>query len=125
MGAAGGGPVNVPDSVVLWLANGECGSSSRFMVAHLFGLETRNKSVWRGKEHPLDPSDFRRCQLLLEAVPEASIGQMINASDVWADLVGSWNTIVALLDEEVPTWRDGESRASAPKAYKLMKDLGT
>ena len=63
-----------------WLAMGERGLSSEFIVLHLTGTPM-NSRRW-GVRYPLDPADFRRCQLLLKAVPlaELSFSSMRTAS---------------------------------------------
>lgn len=48
---------------------------------------------------PYDPSDFRRCQALLIAVPDfaARLGEMASAGPTWAALVARWTEIEALM----------------------------
>lgn len=123
--AKGEKPQNTPlanghtPSAVQWLAHGERGISSNTIFTHLTGID-----AMRGNQphHPLDPSDFRRCRLLLEEVPElqASFERMRSASPVWARLVTSWSDISRLMDEEAPDWRTDRGQ-SAWKTYDAIE----
>lgn len=108
------------EAAVKWLAHGERGISSDTIFTVLTGIEALKG--WR-KDHPYDPSDFRRCQLLLEQVPELQpiFGRMARESDTWDRLVKAWPDIVATMDEEAPGWRDGKTGKRADKAYELIK----
>lgn len=58
----------------MWLANGETGISSKTIYAVLTGTDedtvfNTSPSWWR-HDVPHDPSDFRRCYLLLRFIPE-------------------------------------------------------
>lgn len=103
-----------------WLANGERGVSSNTIFEKLTGVKTSLDSY---RSHPHDPADFRRCQLLLEQVPELQIlfPRMAHVSKEWKALVEAWPTIVAAMDEEAPDWRDGKTTKKAPKSYNLIK----
>ncbi|OZE77161.1 hypothetical protein CH305_18155 [Rhodococcus sp. 15-649-2-2] len=110
-----------------WLATGERGISSEMIATHLTGVPIL-PDRWsnRRDSHPHDPSDFRRCELLLRAVPKArqrmdSVGDL---SPVWRNLVDHWDEIVALCEEESPGCFDGpRAGGKASKAYSLMKEL--
>lgn len=103
-----------------WLAHGERGVSSDTIFSHLTGIDVLNG--WR-KDHPYDTSDFRRCRLLLEQVPELadSLAKMRSLSDAWRGLVDNWADICAAMDWEMPDWRNSERGCSAPKTYQLIK----
>jgi hypothetical protein len=96
-----------------WLAMGERGISSETIVGHLTGVHFA-----RHQGEPLDPSDFRRCEMLLRAVPLARLefAAMKTASPVWARLVDAWDELVVLLDEE-------SHLGHAPRLYQRMKEL--
>lgn len=113
----------ISDAAARWLAGGERGISSNFIFTRLTGVNAM--CGWNTERdcHPHDPSDFRRCQLLLEQVPEFQhwFKDMRAASPVWARLVDAWPSIIAAMDEEAPGWRDGKTGRKAPKAYELIK----
>lgn len=100
-----------------WLQNGERGISSETMFTHLSG--THNLRAGRGECHPSDPDDFRRCHLLLEAVPQwrDKLHKMKNASTVWTNLVDNWDKLTEMLLEQMKTRKDNGM-------YDLMKSLG-
>lgn len=102
-----------------WLALGRHGVSSKTIFQRLTGL-----TLTENECHPRDPADFGRCRLLLEAVPEflPRLGELSGLSPVWAGLVSGWDDLCALMDSEMPSWREG--RGAAPQTYKRMKELG-
>jgi hypothetical protein len=101
-----------------WLANGERGVSSNTIFSHLTGIDAGSS-----KSHPYDPADFRRCQLLLEQVPDLQerFIKMALVSNEWDRLVAAWPAIIAAMDDEVPGWRDGRTQGLATKAYQLIQ----
>jgi hypothetical protein len=111
------------EAATRWLGSGERGISSNFIFNQLTGIDSMGGWDTERNCYPYDPSDFRRCQLLLEQVPElqATFGDMALVSDEWARLVKSWPDIIAALDQEAPTWRDGTTGKHAPTAYQLIK----
>jgi hypothetical protein len=104
-----------------WLNCGERGISSEAIVSHLTGVPVGH-SHWRGDDHPVDPDDFRRCQLLLAAVPltRLTFGAMRTRSPQWARLVDAWAEIEESAESEVPEYLSGR-KGSAPRTYSLMK----
>ncbi|WP_321967129.1 hypothetical protein [Burkholderia cepacia] len=108
---------NLSDAAIQWLANGERGISSETMFTKLTGV----KCLKRGEmSHPLDPSDFRRCRLLLDACPQLrdKLPKMRKLSPAWRALVRHWAELEALMDEEIPRWR--KSSGSAPRTHQRM-----
>jgi len=102
-----------------WIAGGEFGASSEFIVSALTGaLRTFEAS-------PRDPADLRRCRLLLEAVPalQADFDRMRLCSRTWAGLVDAWPELCALMDEECPDWRSPLSEGRCEQTYARMRDL--
>ena len=95
-----------------WRKTDSVGKSSDFMAATLGGAGVRAYA------HPHDPADFGRCVSLLEAAPElrSKLPKMAAQSKVWARLVGAWEELEALWDEESPS-------GAAPKLYKRMKEV--
>jgi hypothetical protein len=101
-----------------WLENGEVGVSSRTILAAITGRTIRYTN------HPMDPGDFRRCHLLLQAFPELrlQLHKVAEQYPVWAELVKRWNEVEAMLKSEVgdiAEWRKGSAR----KTYYLMQEL--
>lgn len=108
-----------------WLARGERGISSEAIVDQLTGVPIGGRRH-RGDDHPYDPSDFRRCELLLRQAGDlarlAFKAEMPKRSSVWARLVDQWDDIVAAIDEEVPdAWSSHPGRAKASKAYAMIE----
>lgn len=103
-----------------WLATGERGVSSEAIVARL-----TEDDLWppsRGGNHPYDPGDFRRCELLLREVPQARpmLWRMQAESPEWAALVDAWDELVALAESE------GVFTSSywyAPLTYARMRQI--
>lgn len=108
---------------VKWLAGGERGISSNYIFTYLTGINAMQGWDTTRDCHPHDPADFRRCQLLLEQVPELQrvFHRMARPSNEWDRLVKAWPDIIAAMDEETPGWRDGKTRQKATKAYNLIK----
>lgn len=109
----------VTPALIKWLANGERGISSNFIVAHLTGIDTGERD---GRfAYPHDPDDLRRCLMLLDQVPELVplFENMRKASPVWDRLVTAWPELVALFTAEAPHWRKG-GWWRAPKTYAEM-----
>jgi len=104
------------DALTVWLMNGERGSSSNAMVAHIMGMGGT-------ADHPYDPDDLRRCRLLVEQVQviEICLPSMASCSPVWARIVAHWDELCSLMDAEAPDWRS--RRGSAPKTYALLQKL--
>jgi hypothetical protein len=102
-----------------WLLHGEKGISSKTIVSVVTG------HVLDGyQSEPYDPADFRRCELLLRAVPllRLRLDRMRFSSSWWSYLVENWDEIVATAEEEVPgCFGAVRSSGSAPRTYALIK----
>jgi len=108
-----------------WINHGDRGLSSEAIVQRLTGVHLSGRS-WSGKDHPADPSDFRRCELLLRQVPLARLAfpAMRDVSPTWARFVDAWGELVALGEEECPGVFDGAACGRpAPRLYERMQDL--
>lgn len=101
-----------------WLASGARGISSNTIFTHLTGIDALNGTQ---QDVPRDPSDFRRCRLLLEQVPELVplFPKMADVSPQWAALVENWPLICVTMNTEQPNWRNGIARS--PQTYDLIK----
>ena len=109
--------LNMLRRVLKWFATGNVGSSSRAMACEAVDLP-------HDKSHPYDPSDFHRCLMLLEAVPEIRqrMDKVAAISGTWAKLVSRWDEVEkCFLDEAGIDWRKSNR---APKTYALMKQVG-
>ena len=105
-----------------WLAFGERGLSSDAIVSTLTGTRVGRRTT---TDYPFDPSDFRRCVLLLEAVPVARFAfpAMREVSPVWARLVDAWDELEALAVSEVPDWPHPKWNQTAPLLYARFKEV--
>jgi len=112
--------------LVDWLAGGERGESSNVIVTALTGL--RATKPWADsrahRAHPYDPSDFRRCEMLLRDVPSLRpfMPHMAERSPVWARLVERWDDIVAMAEIEAPGVFDGGHGGAAPLTFALIRE---
>lgn len=111
------------EAAARWLANGERGLSSNAMFTRLTGIDATDGSERDRTAHPHDPADFRRCRLLLEAVPELNDGlvKLRGLSDAWRGLIDDWTSICTTMDWEAPDWRNPERGSSAPATYQLIR----
>lgn len=97
-----------------WLINGERGISSETMFEALSGRVIANR-----RDTPSDPSDFRRCYQLLQAVPEwkLQLDLLRPLSKSWSNLVDNWDKLSEMLEEQMQTKK-------ANGMYEFMKSLG-
>lgn len=105
--------------VLEWLATGDVGLSSKCMALHLTTGKTKRIN------HPLDPSDFNRCLMLLKAAPwlKTRIHLMKDVSIEWSKLIDNWDKLeVCFVNEVGENWK--ERNKTAPVTYRAMKDLG-
>jgi hypothetical protein len=111
------------DHFKTWLAFGERGISSEAIVFKLTGYSVGG-SRW-SSTYPRDPADFRRCQLLLNAVPLARLclPAMRSVSPEWARLVDAWDQIHEAIQSEVPDYLGRWAAGSASIGYRLMRRL--
>lgn len=108
-----------------WLTEGEQGLSAATIFTRVTGVV---HPILRGdrtpSDVPHDPADFRRCRLLLEAVPEIDLAftpVMRAVSPQWQKLELAWIDLCHTMDEECPDWRRGEGQC--PQTYAAMKQL--
>lgn len=106
-----------------WQQFGERGCSSKAMASYLSG-----GSIPPGFNDPADPDDFRRCELLLRAVPtmREELPRMAAVSKRWAGLVEKWDEIARTLESEIPevfaSYPPPGTRA--PRTAALMRSIG-
>ncbi len=88
-----------------WIGGDDKGSSSLFIASVLAPPEVevpRRAERLRGKDRPLDSSDFGRCQRLLQVMPEwrGQLGRVGEAGGpAWHLLVMHWDELSALYAE--------------------------
>ena len=104
-----------------WLLRGERGVSSNAIADTL----THGESRRHAGDYPRDPDDFRRCELLLRAVPamRADLHRMATQGPEWAALVEHWDEVVAMLEAELPAIFAPRSYGRAHRTYAYMQKL--
>lgn len=104
---------SVARKAAFWLQHGERGISSETMFSILSGQPVR-----RDLCHPCDPDDFRRCYLLLKAIPEwkRRLQALKPISSAWSNLVDHWDELTAMLEEMM-------AGKKSPAMYELMQKL--
>ncbi|MBI9110343.1 hypothetical protein [Maridesulfovibrio ferrireducens] len=107
----------IDKNFVEWLASGRRGLSSNTLATRLSGINCCGS--W-GSRYPSDPSDFIRCQKLLDVVPgfRERLGEMREESPEWAGLVDSWDVIANLIELDL-----ADTPEVCPRAYKKMKSI--
>lgn len=106
------------DNANWWFLNGERGLSSMAIYTRMTG---RIIEDGRTTCHPSDPDDFRRCYLLLQAVPQwkEKMYLMKPVSKVWSSLVDNWDKLTEMFEACLKS-KDGK----ATDMYALMKEIG-
>lgn len=104
-----------------WALRGEVGISSATLLFAITGFDSNYNDHC---DTPSDPSDFRRCYLLLKAFPELrpQIHMVAEKYPAWKALVEHWEELEKLLASEVgdiAKWEKG----AASKTYARMKEL--
>lgn len=107
-------------AAVEWLIHGEHGLSSEAIFHHLL-LGCHGVDRYH---YPHDPDDFRRCELLLRAVPELRplLPRMAGVGPEWAALVSRWDELAELLESECPGAYRGIRSGRAPLCYAAMRE---
>ena len=104
------------EKVLNWMF--ECENTGMSSEALAYFLATGDKSR-HGLSYPRDPSDFNRCMIMLEWVPELKERLPLIAKEcpIWAELVKNWEWLEITVKAEFETGR-------APISYKAMKAMG-
>ena len=74
--------------------------------------------------HPHDPDDFRRCYLLLKAVPEwkKDLHKLKGLSPAWSNLVDHWNELTEMFERnEREDWKNHKKIGMYELMQKLIK----
>lgn len=114
----------ISSQAITWHLHGEHGISSEAIYDRLtYGV---TNSRW-SSSHPHDPSDFRRCELLLQAVPDfrVRLSEMADVSPAWRALVERWSEIAAVFEAECPGVFTHENHGNrmATRTYELMQSI--
>jgi hypothetical protein len=111
------------DQFNAWLENGELGLSSKVLGSLLTG--NTGPAINQPESHPKDPFSFRRCMLLFEWVPDLryELHQMRFVSPEWEAIVDHWDELEALLNEEMPFWREAKGAGRAPKCQQRLNEI--
>lgn len=114
--------LQIPESVLIWIAAGEHGMSSEAMILQIWGAPVAHSYGPHGRSHPLDPDDFKRCLKLLAVSPETKerLHVMRGVSFEWRNLVDNWGTLEKMFLEEAGDI-DWSSRKPASKTYRAMQ----
>lgn len=118
-------PVNIVtgksenENAVWWLRNGEQGLSSKAMFRRLYPDLPLQTDRYSYDNHPCDPDDFRRCYLLVKAVPQITqrLYELKTLSPVWSNLVDNWAKLTEMLEDLMKVKKDNGM-------YDFMKTLG-
>ena len=100
-------PEGVPNNettqkAMYWRNNGRVGLSSLTLWLHLLDVRHPESGRVDGNAAPYDWDDFRRCYLLLEAVPEwkDKLVIMKSVSPIWSNLIDNWQDLTSLYKQE-------------------------
>ncbi len=115
--------IPVQEQVDAWFQHGELGLSSKVMACKFTGNIGPASNHPEG--YPSDPSDLRRCMLLLEWAPglRLELHQMRCVSIQWQVLIKHWEELEMLLTMEMPKWKEPNRLGSAPRCLQRMKEL--
>lgn len=119
--AAGQDEVKVHRKLLQWLAGPETGLSSEAMAYCVLGIQ--RSDYFDGTEHPIDPSDFNRCLLLVHKVPEVRnyFDKIAALSPQWKTLIEKWDELQTMFVFEVG-W-NWSKKDCAQKTYDFMQLL--
>ncbi|ADC73120.1 conserved hypothetical protein (plasmid) [Thioalkalivibrio sp. K90mix] len=117
-----------PDAPVMerlrhWGAHGEPGLSANTLAGAL-KADLNGADLPEAIHYPHDPSDLRRCRLLIDQVPEAapeSLRLLRAASPQWDALARGWGALCARMDHECPQWRAPEGETFALRTYRHLQ----
>lgn len=104
------------DKLLRWFVNGHVGVSSRAIASAACGIAYREGKRWGST--PADPSDFKRCLDLIEAVPalRSHLDKVAKTEPAWARIVEKWDELERIYREEQPSGK-------APRTWALLKAL--
>lgn len=105
---------SVDSRLLTWFLRGEVGASSKTLVHFYKGEEFRHDDSPRG---PIDVSDFRRCYLLVQTIPEIKEVFPLVAERVpsFKGVIENWDAISAAYERE-------RGSGKCPETYLLLKE---
>lgn len=112
---------DVIDRAMEWLVCGDTGLSSTNILTNILSSGKTGKiKNFYAKSHPFDPSDLKRCVILLDKIPELrdSLHIMRSVSKQWDVLIENWDELERSLKSEMES-----SPRSARKTNQLMKRI--
>ncbi len=92
---------SINERIEWWKQHGERGISSESIFSKLSG---QNILKHYGSE-PCDPGDFRRCYMLIKAIPEwrDELHKMREESTAWSNIIDNWDKLSEMLEEQMET----------------------
>jgi hypothetical protein len=117
---------SLPVEAIRWLANGHRGISSETLMSAMYGIKVGSSH----RDAPHDPSDFRRCRLMVDGIPGAR-ELLASLVDVRAGAysrtallktIEHWDVLCGVMDAEVGDWKNPWGK-SAPRLYDAMQLL--
>lgn len=109
---------NLAMKVLKWMGKGNVGISSATMAAIACSLDRPIYGSHFGKPH--DPSDLRRCMLLVDEIPEIRdhFPAIAEKCPALSPVLEKWDELIACLRSEIAS---GTGRA--PKTYAMMEEI--
>lgn len=105
--------------ILEWFHHGEKCNASEAIALTLIGAEPK-VIYWRNGSdcHPVSSDDFRRCYLLMQTLPDASLITRLNAlhRTAWPHIVRAWGTLSTLYEEE-------RQQDESPRLQAMLNEL--
>ena len=113
--------MSIKHAITDWLAHGE-----RDKPSEAIAFTALEKRAVNPHHLPMDPSDLRRCLLLLERMPEAAGTLEILAGEDWRweRLASIWDDLAATcIRESGGDLHQTAPGATAPETYRMMQEV--
>ncbi len=106
--------ISVDSRLLTWFLRGEVGASSKTLVHFYKGEEFRDGDF---PTPPFDVSDFRRCYLLVQEVPEIKevFPLVAERCPAFKGVIENWDAISAAYERE-------RGQGNCPETYRLLKE---
>jgi hypothetical protein len=109
--------------VVKWTAGPNTGLSSEAMAYCAVDITRDDHWADFGPNIPHDPTDFNRCLLLVDQIPEIRdhFPKIAAMAPEWKKVIDNWDRVKECFIAEVGwNWSEGKE---APKTYAMMKEI--